>query len=67
MSNQWSDFIEINTDVPEVKSALKSAKIHTDTKQNHLWRVPFEAEPSEFGKVLSGWNLKQEQTENHNA
>ncbi|MBS1256944.1 MAG: hypothetical protein MAG581_02772 [Deltaproteobacteria bacterium] len=67
MSNQWSDFIERNIDVPEVKSALKSAKNHSDIKQNYICLVPFEAEPSGFSKVISTWKLKQEQTEDQNA
>ena len=59
MQYKLSDFIEINTDVPEVKSALKSIERQRETGRNHSYNVPFESEPSEFLKVLSGWQSKK--------
>ena len=62
MQYKLSDFIERNTDVPEVKSALKSIERQIETVRNHLYSLPFESEPSEFLKVLSGWQSKKEQS-----
>ena len=61
MQYKLSDFIERNTDVPEVKSALKSIERQIETIRNHLYSLPFESEPAEFLKVLSGWQSKKEQ------
>ena len=61
MQYKLSDFIERNTDVPEVKSAIKSIERQIETIRNHLYSLPFESEPSEFLKVLSGWQSKKEQ------
>ena len=62
MQYKLSDFIERNTDVPEVNSALKSIQSQIETVRNHLCSLPFESEPSEFLKVLSGWQSKKEQS-----
>ena len=62
MQYKLSDFIERNTDVPEVKSALEAIKSQIETIRNHSCSVPFESEPSEFLKVLSGWQSKKEQS-----
>ena len=59
MQYKLSDFIERNTDVPEVKLALKSIERQIETIRNHLCILPFESEPSEFLKVLSGWESKK--------
>ena len=59
MQYKLSDFIERNTDIPEVKSALKSIEIQIETIRNHSYNVPFESEPSEFLKALSGWKSKK--------
>ena len=61
MQYKLSDFIERNTDVPEVNSAIKSIERQIETIRNHLYSLPFESEPSEFLKVLSGWQSKKEQ------
>ena len=63
MQYKLSDFIERNTDVPEVKSPLEAIKSQIETIRNHSCCVPFESEPSEFLKVLSGWQSKKEQSE----
>ena len=65
MQYKLSDFMERNTDFPEVKSAIKSIERQTETIRNHLYSLPFESEPSEFLKVLSGWQSKKEQTEDN--
>ena len=66
MQYKLSDFIERNTDLPEVKSALKSIERQIKTIRNHSCSVPFESEPSEFLKFLSGWQKKKEQPkDNH--
>ena len=65
MQDKLSDFIERNTDLPEVKSALKSIERQIKTIRNHSCNIPFESEPSEFLKVLSGWQQKKEQTEDN--
>ena len=62
MQYKLSDFIERNTDVPEVNSALKSIERQIETIRNHLYSLPFESEPSEFIKVLSAWQSKKEQS-----
>ena len=59
MQYKLSDFIERNTDVPEVESALKSIERQIETIRNHSCNVPFESEPSEFLKALSGWKSKK--------
>ena len=65
MKYKLSDFIERNTDVPEVKSALEASKSQIETIRNHSCSVPFESEPSEFLKVLSDWQSKKEQSEDN--
>ena len=65
MQYKLSDFMERNTDVPEVKSALKSIECQIETVRNHSCSVPFESEPSEFLKVLSGWQSKKDQPEDY--
>ena len=65
MQYKLSDFIERNTDVPEVNSALKSIQSQIETIRNHLCSLPFESEPSEFLKVLSGWQSKKVQAEDN--
>ncbi len=67
MQYKLSDFIERNTDVPEVNSALKSIERQIETVRNHLYSLPFESEPSEFIKVLSGWQSKKEQAEENDG
>lgn len=67
MQYKLSDFIERNTDVPEVNSALKSIERQIETIRNHLYSLPFESEPSEFIKVLSGWQSKKEQSEENDG
>ena len=65
MQYKLSDFIERNTDVPEVKSALKSIERQIETIRNHSCSLPFESEPSEFLKVLSGWQSKKKCGDNY--
>ena len=67
MQYKLSDFIERNTDVPEVNSALKSIERQIETIRNHLYSLPFESEPSEFLKVLSGWQSKKEHPEDNDG
>ena len=67
MQYKFSDFIERNTDVPEVKSALKSIERQTETIRNHSYSLPFESEPAEFLKILSDWQSKKEQPEDNNG
>ena len=67
MQYKLSDFIERNTDVPEVNSALKSIERQIETMRNHLCSLPFESEPSEFLKVLSDWQSKKEKPEEDNG
>ena len=67
MQYKLSDFIERNTDVPQVKLALKSIKNQIEIIRNHPCSVPFESEPSEFLKVLSGWQSKKEQSEDNDG
>ena len=52
--------MERDIDVPEVRSSLKSIERQIETIRNHLCSLPFESEPSEFLKVLSGWQQKKE-------
>ena len=67
MQYKLSDFIERNTDVPEVNSAIKSIERQIETIRNHLYSLPFESEPSEFLKVLSGWQSKKEHPEDNDG
>ena len=67
MQYKLSDFIERNTDVPEVNSSLKSIEKQIGTIRNHSYSLPFESEPSEFLKVLSGWQSKKEQAEENDG
>jgi len=67
MRHKWSAFFERNADVPEVESALKSAKILTETKTVFLHRLSFEAEPADFEKVLADWNLTKLNPEERNG
>ena len=59
MQYKLPDFMDRNTDFSEVKSALKSIERQTETIRNHSYSLPFESEPSEFIKVLSGWQSKK--------
>ena len=59
MQYKLSDFLEKNTVIPEVKLALKSIERQIETIRNHSYNVPFESEPSEYLKVLSGWQSKK--------
>ena len=59
MQYKLSNFMERNSDVPEVNSALKSIERQIETIRNHSCSVPFESEPSEFLKFLSGWQSKK--------
>ena len=65
MQYKLSDFIERNTDVPEVNSALKSIEKQIENIRNHLYSLPFESEPAEFIKVLSGWQSKKVQSKDY--
>ena len=67
MQYKLSDFIERNTDVPEVNSALKSIEKQIETVRNHFCSLPFESEPSEFIKVLSAWQSKKEHPEDNDG
>ena len=67
MQYKLSDFIERNTDVPEVNSALKSIQSQIETIRNHLCGLPFESEPSEFIKVLSAWQSKKDQSKDNDG
>ena len=67
MQNKLSDFIERNTDVPEVKSAIKSIESQIETIRNHLYNLQFESEPSEFLKVLSAWHSKKKHPEDNDG
>ena len=67
MQNKWSAYLDRNNDFPEVQQALKSAKSLTDTKEKFLKQLSFEAEPAEFGKALSDYNLKTLQAEEKNG
>ena len=67
MQNKWSAYLDRNNDFPEVQQALKSAKSLTDTKKKFLKQLSFEAEPAEFGKALSDYNLETQQAEEKNG
>jgi len=67
MKYKSSDFIKINSDVSEVKSALKSMEKQIETIRNHFYSLPFESEPSEFLKVLSEWQSKKKQAEDNDG
>ena len=67
MQNKLTDLMKINTDVPEVNSALKSIQSQIETVRNHLCSLPFESEPSEFIKVLSAWQSKKEHPEDNDG
>tara|TARA_E500000331_G_C16781405_1_gene508316 strand:- start:89 stop:283 length:195 start_codon:yes stop_codon:yes gene_type:complete len=54
-----SDLFEINSDIPEVKSPLESIDRKIENLRNHSFKMPFESEPSEFLKILSGWQSKK--------
>ncbi|MDP6318902.1 MAG: hypothetical protein QF711_00060 [SAR324 cluster bacterium] len=56
MRHKCSAFLERNTEVPEVKSALHSIKILTESKNFFLKRLSFETEPAGFAKVLNAKN-----------
>ena len=56
MRHKYSAFLERNTEVPEVKSALHSIKILTESKDFLLKRLSFETEPAGFAKVLNAKN-----------
>ena len=56
MRHKYSAFLERNAEVPEVKSALHSIKILTESKDFFLKRLSFETEPAGFSKVLNAKN-----------
>ena len=67
MQNKWSAFFDQNYDVPEVKFALKSVKILTETKKRFLKHLSFETEPTEYRKALSAYNLNIQLEEEKNG
>ena len=67
MQYKLSDFMGKNIDVPEVRSALKSVERQIETMRNHLCSLPFESEPSEFLKVLSGWQSIKKQSKDNDG
>jgi len=67
MQNKWSAFLDQNYDVPEVKFALKSVKILTETKKRFLKHLSFETEPAEYRKALSAYNLDIQLEEEKNG
>ena len=67
MQNKWSAFLDQNYDDPEVQFALKSVKILTRTKKRFLKHISFGAEPAEYGKVLSAYNLDIQLEEEKNG
>jgi hypothetical protein len=62
MQHNCSAFLERNTEVPEVQSALKSVKFLTKSKDKFLKSLSFEAEPADFAIILSHCNLNMRQT-----
>ena len=63
MKYNFSDFIERNTNVPEVKLALNSVKKNIEIIREHSYSLPFESEPYDFLKILSTWHSKKEPSE----
>jgi hypothetical protein len=57
MQHDYSAFLELNTQVPEVQSALKSIKLLTRSKETFLKCLTLEAEPADFEIILSHSNL----------
>ena len=62
MQHKYSAFLERNTDLPEVQSALKSVKSLTKSKDIFLKRLSFEAEPPNFAKFLSACKFNKPQS-----
>ena len=62
MQHDYSAFLELNAEVPEVQSALKSIKLLTRSKDKFLKYLAFEAEPTDFEIILSHCNLNIQQT-----
>jgi len=60
MQNKCSSFLDRNHDVQEVKLALKSVKRLNYTKKKFLKQLSFEAEPADYEKALSAYNLDKE-------
>ena len=67
MQNKWSAFLDQNYDDPEVQFALKSVKTLSGTKKRFLKHISFGAEPGEYGKVLSAYNLDIQLEEEKNG
>ena len=57
MQHDYSAFLELNAQVPEVQSALKSIKLLTRSKETFLKCLILEAEPADFKIILSHCNL----------
>jgi hypothetical protein len=57
MQHDYSAFLELNAQVPEVQSALKSIKLLTRSKETFLKCLILEAEPPDFEIILSHCNL----------
>ena len=60
MQNKRSYFLDRNYDVQEVKLGLKFVKNLNYTKQKFLKQLSFDAEPADFEKALSAYNLDKE-------
>ena len=63
MQNKWSAFLDRDHDAPDVKLALKSAKILNDTKKKFVKQLTFEAEPAEYVRALSAYISDKQQEE----
>ena len=57
MQHDYSAFLELNAQVPEVQSALKSIKLLTRSKETFLKCLILQAEPADFEIILSHCNL----------
>lgn len=57
MQHDYSAFLELNAQVPEVQSALKSIKLLTRSKEKILKCLILETEPADFEIILSHCNL----------
>tara|TARA_B100000686_G_C16050860_1_gene599872 strand:+ start:220 stop:426 length:207 start_codon:yes stop_codon:yes gene_type:complete len=62
MKYNLSEFIEKNSDAPELNSAFQYIEHQIEALRNYSYSVPFESEPSEFLKFLSCWQSKKDKS-----
>ena len=67
MDSKLSVTTEKNADIPKGESALNTIKTQMKIIVDHSCILPFEAEPSDFQKILLSWQLNKDLSEENDG